>query len=269
MTAQTPISLARVYLAEPTNTNSRWSDADMLTLEAPALRSVARDVEWPEGSVQFSTVPSVNEYTLPNLAKLLRVYIVSGNQPQIIQPTSIPVMQGNAIEMYDQSGGANGFEPQWLAQGAATYPVSNAAFGGGNSPIPYFPGQPPQYYMRGTARIGFVPAPVQAYNVIIDMIPMPASPAATTDLLYFPDDFAEAIAWKICEQAWVGDSQRSGNDSTWPGLAAQKYEQAVAKLRSWKENFNPTLPRRPQIFTYRSMFPVDSPTSFASVGSDS
>lgn len=272
MQASDPISLSRIYLAEPGNgvpgnVGSRWSDANLLTLEYPALRAVARDVEWPEGTVQFSTQVNVQEYTLLPIAKLLRVYVLSGGAPQILQPTSIPLMQGDQIELYDQSSGSNNFQPQWTAQTPESYPVSNSQFGAGNSPIPYFPGQRPQYYLRG-ANLGLIPAPSAQYTVIVDMIPMPQQPTALTSPLYFPDDFAEAIAWKICEQAWVGDAQRASSDATWPNQAASNYAREVAKLRLWKSDFNPNLSSRPQILTYRTLFPVVSPTTYSNSSGD-
>jgi len=250
-------SFARGLLAEPYF--DRFSEAQMYQWVSQAQREVARETRCLRGRRSIQTQNGMQEYTLPRLVGIERVYIAGPGWSQRIVHTSIPQMEGDQLRIYDQSGSQQGgsqtYTPQWLSLPAAPYPVENCNFGFGYNPLPMIAGARPAYYLRGIGRIGLVPAPLGNYWLVLDIAEMPeeinvATVANTTSP--FPDDFKEAIAWYALTFAYHSD-QSVGADSL-EADAMTNYTRCLAKLQSFVSNINEDDPQGPQMLTHRSFY---------------
>jgi hypothetical protein len=197
---------------------------------------------------------------MPELLKILRVYIAG----QPIVPTTIPALQGDQIEMWDQTfqaGQTNG--TQWQNQPAVAYPNIQASQGSPNAGnTPWTVGERPRFYMRG-GNMGFVPIPSGSYAVQVDLVPTPPTLVNVTDDSVYPTNFKDAIVWKTCEYAFFADT------NSLMATAVQNYQAELAKLRFWKTDLQKMLPRGVFPITVRTYFrgPVTKrPTSNGRIG---
>lgn len=230
----------RILLAEPDSTG-RWSDTDLASLINQGQKAVVKELEFPEGTLVNQTTAGQQEYTIPEVFKILRVYVAG--QP-IIQ-TDIPTLEGAQIEMYDQS--APNYLPQWLSQNSTAYPVASDTGYPYPSTLPFYAGQRPQWYLRG-GNIGLVPPPAGTYTLQIDIVPVPAALANAADVSTLPSNFLQAIAWYAVYQAKFADSRLED-----AAFAMQQFEGEMGKLRAWKSSFKGSTNRAPVLLTYRSM----------------
>jgi hypothetical protein len=240
------VNFFRILVAEPYKT--RWSDSDAMTLASQAQRDVARETRWLVGRYAIQTVPGQQEYAMRReIVALERVYVVTSTGPQQLRPTSIPKMTGEQLRLYDSS--AANFTSQWYALPPAPYPIASAgAYGVGWSALPMFPGQPPQYYLRG-ANIGLVPALSVSLPIVTDVKDMPPEFVALTDVSPFPLDWKETIAWKMCALAYYADQADDMENK-----AMQRYGDGLSKLISWVSNLDEGDQQGPQILTHRTFF---------------
>lgn len=238
------ITYTRDLLAEY-DTSGRYSDPLLTRFVYRAMDDLALELEWPESTLTQDATPGVQEYSIPPVLKVLRVYL--GGQECV--PTTIPTLEGSTLELFDQSTPGTAV-PRWKSEPGATYPVLKHVEQGYPVPqVPWFSGMRPRFYFRGGS-IGFVPTPVNTVTIALDVVPYPPKPQAMTDTVVFPDLFLEALATKAAEIAKESDQQYD---------AATYFRQKFAsywvpKLRRWKETFVVHLPRRPSPVTYRTFY---------------
>jgi hypothetical protein len=239
------LNFTRVLLAEPQQSpTGRWSDADLTTLINQSQTQIALDVDWPESTYSGFTQASVQEYSMPETLKILRVYL--GGQP--IVPTTIPALGGDQIEVWDDS--ALNRQPQWKAQIPQPYPflLGKGGCSGTNAGnTPWFQNERPRFYPRG-GNIGFVPTPNGAFFVQVDLVPQPPMLVLATDVSIYQTSFKDAICWKAVEYAMFADN------NSMMSMAAQNYQAELLKLRAWKADYQKMLPR--------GVFPVTARTNF-------
>lgn len=241
------LALVRVELGEPDPTG-RWSDTDLITLFNTAQRAVGLRIEWPEATLtaQGGTQANVQEYALPEIAAVLRVYVGG----QLLTPTTIGNLEGDNLEMWDMT--APTYQPQWIYQSqtnAQAFPMPG--INGGNYPVgtsmPWYQGARPQYYMRG-GNIGLMPPPIaNGYTFTIDVVPNPAETANVEDLSTFPFDFQEALMWKMCSLAHKAD-----NDDEQANNSDMQFEKAIAILNTWKRRQRKARPFQLILFPERA-----------------
>lgn len=237
VTGQDIINKTRIYAAEP-NPGGRWSDSDILSLADDACTAVSMRADFPESIFKMTALSGTQEYALPEVMAILRVYVAG----QLIFPTDIPTLQAEQIEVFDQSG-AN-YTPAWTQVAAATYPVANDMA----SPVPavsYYPGQRPQFYLRG-ANIGFVPTISGTPTIQIDAIPIPIPLTAAGTQTNYPHIFLPALAHHTAAAMYSADS----NDAM-ANIELGKYELALKDIVAWKRNFVRNKPRRTFLYPYR------------------
>ena len=237
-------SFVRVLLAEPSQVAvGRWSDTDLNNFINQAMTQVALDIDWPESTYSGYTISTTQEYQMPETLKILRVYLAG----QQLVPTTIPALGGEQIEVWDQS--TPNKQPQWVYQPPVSYPYLQATCGNGINAgnTPWTQGERPRFYPRG-GNIGFVPAPNGVYFVQIDLIPQPPLLVADTDVSIYQTTFTDAICWKACEYAMFADS------NAMLSTCSQNYMQEIAKLRSWKADYQKMLPRGVFPITQRTYF---------------
>lgn len=241
-TLSTYNNLFRVLAAEP-DSAGRWSDLAITTLVNTGCRAIALEVNFPESQQTFVSTAGIQEYTMAENLKILRVYVAG----QLIVPTDIPSLEGDQLQYFDQTG--TGQQPQWLTQTSAVYPVTNTPTGYPvSSALPFYVGQRPMYYIRG-GNIGFVPQPAGVYTVRLDLIPVPPLLALQTDQSIYPSVADEAIVWKALELAYFSDSNIEK-----AGYARNNFEQEMKKLRSWINDYKHQAPHTPMPITYRSYY---------------
>lgn len=236
-------SLFRLYTAEPDN-QGRWSDADAYTLINESQNYIALQIEWPVAHLSSSTVQNTQEYTIPEILKIERVYL----QGQPCVPTDIATLEGTQIGFYDQTSKVTPYTPNWNSQPAATYPVTNVQMGYPNGVSPFYVGQRPQYYING-GNIGFVPPPAGVYTMDIWGIGVPRAMANPSDVCDFPSFFKSAIAHKAAELAFLSDSQLEKAQTQ--GL---KFMEWMPQLRTWKYDLLKNKSRGPRPIAYRHFF---------------
>lgn len=236
-------SYFRLLTSEPDATG-RWSSTDVATLINQSRYSISAELDWPQGNITSSTVAGQMEYTLPTVTKILRVYVGG----QIIIPTSIPSLQGDQIEFYDQTAANNA--PQWNSQNATVYPVTGTSFAGPYpSTLPFVQGARPQWYQRG-GNLGLVPPPAGIYTISIDIVPRPAALAALTDVDNCYDEFFKEA---ICQGA-VMRALQADKDQQSRMAAAQARAEEMKRLKSWVEDMTAGAPRGPMPVVYRGFY---------------
>ncbi|MGH7745824.1 MAG: hypothetical protein ACREQ5_13740 [Candidatus Dormibacteria bacterium] len=234
----------RVYVAEPNN-QGRWSQNDVATLVNEAQNYYAIMLRWPDASY-FNTLPgSQQEFTLPEILEIDRVYL--NGQP--IVPTSIPALEGTDIELYDQSAANN--TPQWNQTTYQPYPVTNVQYGypQGMTVAPIAgQGARPNYYLRG-GNLGFVPPPSASYFVQVDGIGLPLPLALQTDISIFPSFFQHILALRAALIAFTADQNLQN-------MAAiqQQITQWERNLLSWKRALQKNKPTGPRVISYRNFY---------------
>lgn len=233
---------ARFLLNEEDN-QGRFSDAQMAMAITQATRDIALEVRFPEYQLTTTTPssPTVQEYQLPEIINIKRVYLAG----QLLTPSSIPTMEGDQILMFDQTTPT--YQPQWKIAGVATYPV--AADAGWPAPITasYYPGSRPNYYLRGESILGIQPPPVGGALLQVEGIAFPAPYVNRTDITIYPHHYLETLA-----QGAVRRCMQSDKDAEGMKLAAEGYTEGRGKLLDWLASFLPVKPVMP--VTYRTMF---------------
>ena len=251
------LTFERLLLAEPSQSpTGRWSDSDLTTFTNQAQTQVALDMEFPESTLTGYTTTNQQEYQMPELLSILRVYVAG----QPIVPTTIPALQGDQVMMYDMT--ANNYQTQWQSQASGVYPFASVPTSptGGNTP--WMQGERPRFYMRG-GNMGFVPIPSGSYLVTVDLLPQPPILVNPTDTSIYQTNFKDAICWKSVEYAFFADNNPQIS------LAQQNYQSELSKLRYWKEQMQKTLSHAPFPITRRTYFrgPVNKRmTSFGRSG---
>lgn len=231
----------RQELADP-NTSGRYSEAELLGLVSDAQRLLTRVCKWPKGVLLGQTIANQMEYVLPEVERVDYVYVAG----QPILPTTVEQLQGNQIGFYDESG--PGYTPQWVSAPASAYPISSSMGGYNQMGLPFYPGQRPQYYLRG-GNIGFVPPPVGTYNMMVYCIPVPAAVTTDQQVLVFPSQAKEALVWRC-----VADEMFADQNDTLMQIAEAKYQENLKLLLSTLKSLNHDKPSQPMVRTYRNMY---------------
>jgi hypothetical protein len=247
------------------SSSGRWSDATLISFYNQAASQLVRDVEFPQSRIIGQTIMNQQEYPLPEFIRIIRVYVAG----QLVVPTSLQVLEGHQIEVYDQgqgdgisqtvpatgSGGppgvVPGFAPGWVVQSPASYPVSNSWGPPAPSSQVWFNGQRPRYYFRGGS-IGLVPAPSGIVDIVIEGLRVPTPVINLTDAIPFPFNYGQALAWKVCELAKFSDDDDRAADQR--NYAAQQYEIHMRRIRQINKSYDGDGPRRPNFRTYRGFY---------------
>jgi len=263
VTGQDLITYFRNMISEPYQ--DRITDDGALIWLSQAQRKIAERTLCFEGREGIQLNPAatpfqstVMEVNLPTdrIARIKRVYMVTPGSFQRLKHTSIPQMEGDQIRLYDTSG--TNFSPQWTSLPAEPYPIGSCYVGVGYSPLPMWPGSPPQYYLRGITRIGVVPAPIAPATLVLDTHPMPANflPIETMPAVNqespFPYLFIDALCFTAAAIFYHSD-QSVGSDSLESDALANAAE-ALKDCISLTDNFNEDDPQGPQILTHRSFY---------------
>jgi hypothetical protein len=261
-TLQSLITEVRARRSEP-NVNGRWTNALLTGVINRAQQQVMLDVQWPEATGYTPTVAGQQEYTLPELISILRVYMIflPGSPGQPMVPTSINRLEGDTLGYFDQS--TTQYQTQWQTQNSSAYPVSSGngypqiasilppAYGG-------YSGQRPQYYLRG-GNLGCVPIPaVSTYSIQLDYIPIPPTLVNLGDQSILPDAFVDAIVYKTMYYMASAESnpvKMADADKMYGGLPQERGTGgAIGKLLSWKGNLLTHEPRAVIFTTARTRF---------------
>jgi hypothetical protein len=249
LTGATFVNQARLLLATPNSTTStRWTDADLLALTDRAIKHVVGKLFFPDSRVTIQIKPYQQLYqTDPRgigVHQIKRVYV----NGQLCAPTTIYTMEGDQRDIYDQSGigtptygsdtpagAGGGGQPQWSVLTPTTAPYLTT-FG---PPAPTsqtsYPGQSPRYYLRG-GMIGIVPMILPTGYITIDCVLVPDTLTALNQPVILPDEFVDAVVWKVCEYGAFGDSQSPGSADQ-RNYAAAQYNMELKNLRTWKRQF--------------------------------
>lgn len=249
------ISRVRRYYSE--QTANRWTDADILQFASDVQIEIAQEVKVLEAERVFAGTPGVREYELPELIKILRVYVQIPNVSQErLVPTDIGTMEGEQIEYFDNTSGtvtnALQMSPQWLAEQEQPYPNYNAPQGGSTPTAPYqtvtLGGQRPVYYRRG-GYIGLVPVPAAAFNLVLNYVPIPADVLSRGDFFSLPINFRDSLAYGVCQRMSISDR---GADDPRSVKFGEQYGGAVGEQREWLNQIDGDKPKTPIVITSRS-----------------
>jgi hypothetical protein len=284
MYAHDAISLARVNLSDTSEAaGQRFSDSTMLTWLTQASNRLMRDVLFPSGRLQLSTVANQQEYQCGTVLRTDSVYL---NGQLLVPYDSIATMEGHQLQLFDQGLGptnpapappsrpgsaGSGLPastlgpnaPSWGTLSPQGYP---SAFRGGwpapsAGPVTPSGRQRPIYYYR-SGSIGVVPAPNSGPpldgngnsipNLVIDGVFLPPAVSSLNDPLIFPDHFCEALAWKICEFAkFSDDTAKSAEARTY---AQASYRAAMMDCRFWARTYNGDSAGGPKVETSRAYY---------------
>jgi len=232
--ASEAIAAWRRIIAEPYQ--DRWQDVpDGIAFLSDAQRSMARELRCIEGRIGWQTQLKVPEYVLPELVAIKRVYMCGPGFAQRLRPTSVPMMEGDDLRLYDNQG--TNFSPVWTTLPPAPYPVASCVATIGYTPGPRsFIGSPPEYYLRGVGVIGVSPPPLAVYMLVLDTIVMPDEVTATTQELLLIRDMREALAWYMGYLAYSSD-KNIGSDSL-AADAMANFTRQLGKHTDWAKNIN-------------------------------
>lgn len=237
----------------------RFTNSVLTDYANRTLNQIAFEIDHPEATLSIATVANQQEYQMPELIKILRVYMTGpGGFKQELYGTDIGTLEGDILQQYDNTSGQIQGAPiessMFFAQQPAAYPVQNVGFSGrGSGPIPtksaWGPNSRPCYYERG-GYIGVVPAPISnTYSIVIDFIPTPPQLNILTDSSLFPQIFLDAIVWKMISYARYSDNQGNYKD------AEIMYQaQMSTVIRPWLERQQATKPKTFVPRTVRSQF---------------
>lgn len=233
----------RRFTAE-TDPTGRWADADVYDFINQAQNLISLQLEWPVVHLNAMSVANTQEYTMPEIVKIERVYLAG--QPCV--PTDIATLEGLQIEYYDQNSTQTPNTPQWNSAVFNTYPVTNTQVGYPNGVSPYYVGQRPVYYVNG-GNIGFVPIPAGAYSMDIWGIGLPTPFSTGTETCSFPSFFKPALAHKAAQLAFEADSQLERAQ-----MQSAHFMEWMPQLRTWKYDLVKNKSRGPRPITYRHFF---------------
>lgn len=247
------IAFTRDKIAEPSTV--RFTQAAMARYASDAQRQLALDLDHPEGVYIFNVTGGQREFQLPEIMKILRIYILGpdGSMQEIVG-TDIPTLQGDIQENFDNTSGqivgSPAQSPQWLVQQQQAYPVSNVPVGGR---VPtknqWGPNSRPSYYMRG-GYIGFSIPPMSTSpqsQIRMDYIPSPPDLITPSQSSIFPALCKEALGWKMVEYCHYSDNDSRAND------AAKLYSAQLMKLQNWIFSLQATRPKGLVPVTKRAM----------------
>jgi len=267
------ISWVRQQLATPNSSQPRWNTQQTVAAIDRATKAVVARIFFPESRCSIYTIQNKAEYTLPRAWHQIIAVWVNG---QLASPTSRETLQGDQIFMYDQSaqggtglsgggvaapaGAVGGAQPQWTVQTPTTYPFLNSFGAPRPSAAPFYPGQPPRYYVR-SGSIGIVPAPAPGTWLVVDAVLVPEtlstptqeSPISPQQALCVPDNFMDAITARVLTYANMADkdqvaqTQASGADAL--------YEKELRILRTWKRQYSSD-DQGPYMQTYRGGYRI-------------
>ena len=255
-TAGELIMAARDDYGVPVGSN-RWPDSRMLRLAKAAANDIAIETDFPEATHGIFTVAGQREYQMIDCVKILRCYLIAGGNVTTPLPgTDIPTLEGDILQIYDQSSGTipgqAGFSPQFLAEAPQQYPLSNSNQGRVQVPtaMPYFSvsnsAQRGVYYHRG-GNLGIDPAPAQGGLILaVDHIPLQPFIQSDETMMIYPQVYLSALKSHMCAE--MARSDRSSMMSTYQGL----YTSKLPDLRTWLDNLWATKPKRFVPITKRS-----------------
>lgn len=264
MKASEVASLAQLWSGEQ-NVGQTWTPSQWLQAVDRAQKTLVRDLKWPPSRFLFTSTPQVQEYQLQEVLLILRVYV----NGQILPRTSIPQLEGEQLQVDDQSGNVGGpsglvspiappvvaggqYTPAWTSAPPANYPASNNfLYGTTLSASPWFTGQRPMYYTRG-GNVGLVPAPLTAVPVVCDVVRQPVPLQAMTDDMVLPDICADAMAWDACEQFYYSVRDQSGSSDN-RNFAHEKRMEAMQKCKDWRKTYEGGI-QGPIPLTYRTYY---------------
>ncbi len=247
MLAQDCVNFARILLATPGGSTTRWTDAQLITLTDRAVKFAVARVRFPETRLTIAATPAgQQEYAMPEMHEVKRVYV--NGQICVLVYGSIDTLEGRQALVEDQTGsgvqapgsggppGAGGMmQPSWVMQTPVSYPFINNW--GVPAPIaqPWGAGSRPRAYLRGGS-IGVVPAPGASSYLVVEGVRVPTTLQNLTDAVVVPDNFMDAIGWKMCEYAQMADDSAQSADQR--NYAGQKAEMEIRYLRTWKRQYS-------------------------------
>lgn len=251
------VASARSKYGVPQGSN-RFNDTLMLQYFNDAASSIATETDFPEATLPLTTVAGQREYQVPEVVKILRVYVIqNGVFATPLPGTDLPTLEGDILMTYDQSSGliqgAPTNTPQWLAEAAQQYPLQNSPVTGTvPTAMPYFSvtasGQRGEFYHRG-GYIGVVPPPAQSGLILaVDHVPLQPLASATSSLAIYPTVYTDALTWKMC--AYMASGDRSQMFDKYNALAENEFP----KLRTYVDNLWATKPKRFVPITKRSLY---------------
>ena len=263
MKASDVLTQVRPLLGE-SSTAQRWSNQDLLGFIDSGQKTMVRTLLWPESRTIVTTTANIQEYDLNEVLLVLRVYL----QGQRLVETSIPTMEGDSLQLYDQTGTSAGpgglitngvptlvtgdYTPQWTGEAAAAYPVASSLAPPGPTGQPAYVGQRPMYYLRG-GNLGVVPLPAGSYPLVLDIIRQPDTVNNTSQTLVLPSIAMDALAWKVCELAFFSDRTQSGAAQQMQA-ASQQYMKALTELKSWRQQYGGGTDEGIKMLTMRSFY---------------
>lgn len=230
-------------------TSNNWNDARCLRILGDACDDIAKESDFPEAAYPIKTVAGQREYQMIEHVKILRAYLVqNGVFMQPLPGTNIPTLEGDVLMMYDQSSGQisgdQSYTPQFIAEPAQAYPLTNAGSGRSIVPtaLPYYSvtasAQRGTFYLRG-GNIGVVPPPNASGLILaVDHIPMQPLPTVDSAFMIYPRLYKDALAYKMC--AYMAGSDRSPSAQ----LFESHYMDLLPRLRTWLDNVQATKPKR-------------------------
>jgi hypothetical protein len=219
----------------------------MATQASNAQRQLAMDIDFPPGTLTFPTVGGQKEYQIPEICKILRIYILGpdGSMQEMI-PTDIPTLSGEIQETFDNTSGGLGGAPlqtaQWLNQqnSPAAYPVNNTQIGGRvGTKSTWSHNSRPAYYLRG-GFIGFViPALTTnpASQIVLEYVASPPPLSTPSDVSLFPFLCKDALVWFMVARCLYSDNNSGTKD------AMEMYNREMARLRDWSFSMQASKPK--------------------------
>lgn len=239
MTGNDILTQARAILAEPSQ--NRFPNTMLLNQASVIQRQIAIDLDFPESTLSYPIVSGQQEYQIDTLSKILRVYITTSGGSKIeLYPTDIPTLEGDILQLYDNSSGLVVGAPvqtaQMWTQPPSQYPMPNVVPGGTvGTKMPYnntsSSNQRPCYYMRG-GYIGILPPDIASSGdkIVIDCIPTPPDFVLPTDTSIFPRTFLMAIVWGVVKFCRMSDQNQIYQ------LADTEFEKEMNRLNMWRMN---------------------------------
>lgn len=272
MTGGDIVTQCRAILGEPSQ--NRFPDPMLLQQASIIQRQIGLELDFPEATQTYPIVANQQEYQLYTLSKILRVYVrtAAGNIVELY-PTDIPTLEGDILEVYDNTSGmvqgAPAQSPQWLTQTPQAYPPSNVGTGGTVSTrTPYSntatSNQRPCYYLRG-GYIGILPADVASSGDLlwIDFIATPPDITTTSQSSIFPRTFLMAVTWGVVKFCRMSDQNAQYQ------LADAEFTKEIERLNLWR--MNKLQQNKPKVFvprTVRTDFRPNSSTDGVGWGGD-
>jgi uncharacterized protein DUF6682 len=247
MLASDAITEERIALATPGGaSNTRWSDTQLLVLTSRAVKNLVGEIYFPESRLTTATVTNQQEYQLPEMHAIYRVYM--NGQLCVEVPGNITTLEGGQILYDDQTGsgaqtsgsggppGTTGNEtPLWNVLTPVSYPfLNNYGYPAPNSQ-PSLIGQRPRFYRRG-GYIGLVPAPGASGTLVVEGIRVPTAITSASQTITVPDNFMDAIVNYVVYRAFLADKDQISVQVSQSAFA--RYQDNIRDLRTWKRQYS-------------------------------